>query len=291
MESFVQSVVSGVLTGSLYAMIAIGLTIVFGVMRIINLAHGEMVMLGMFGAYWSYTLWGIDPFLSIVIWAPLMFAGGMLVHRFLLKDVIPRGELNTLLYTAGFSLLVANLALFFWTGDYRTLNLPYALMPARPFGIAVPISLAIAFAMAIALTGALYLLLSRTDVGRAIRATAQNREAAQLMGVRVSVVYAQVLALSGALAALSGIMVSSLSGLLPNMGGDPMLKAFIICVVAGLGNVYGAVIAALALGLLEAYIQYVLGVRYSFAILLLLVIVVLIWRPYGLFGRRQVVRL
>jgi len=100
-----------------------------------------------------------------------------------------------------------------------------------------------------------------------------------------------VLALSGALAALSGIMVSSLSGLLPNMGGDPMLKAFIICVVAGLGNVYGAVIAALALGLLEAYIQYVLGVRYSFAILLLLVIVVLIWRPYGLFGRRQVVRL
>jgi len=100
-----------------------------------------------------------------------------------------------------------------------------------------------------------------------------------------------VLALSGALAALSGIMVSWLSGLLPNMGGDPMLKAFIICVVAGLGNVYGAVIAAIALGLLEAYIQYVLGVRYSFAILLLLVIVVLIWRPYGLFGRRQVVRL
>src|SRR5262245_28985967 len=106
MESLVQSVVSGVLTGSLYAMIAIGLTIVFGVMRIINLSHGDMVMLGMFGAYWSFTLWGIDPFLSIVIWAPLMFAGGMLVHRFLLKDVIPKGELNTLLYTAGFSLFV-----------------------------------------------------------------------------------------------------------------------------------------------------------------------------------------
>src|SRR6266542_5132302 len=90
MESFVQSVVSGVLTGSLYAMIAVGLTIVFGVMRIINLAHGDMVMLGMFGAYWSYTLWGIDPFLSVGIWAPLMFAGGMLVQRFLLKEVIPK---------------------------------------------------------------------------------------------------------------------------------------------------------------------------------------------------------
>ena len=95
MESFVQSVVSGVLTGSLYAMIAVGLTIVFGVMRIINLAHGEMVMLGMFGAYWSYTLLGIDPFLSIVVWAPVMFAAGMLIHRFLLKEIIPKGELKT----------------------------------------------------------------------------------------------------------------------------------------------------------------------------------------------------
>ena len=99
------------------------------------------------------------------------------------------------------------------------------------------------------------------------------------------------MALSGGLAAISGVMVSSLSSLLPNMGGDPMLKAFIICVVAGLGNVYGAVAAAIVLGLLEAFAQYMLGVRYSFAILLLLVIAVLIWRPYGLFGRRQVVRL
>src|SRR5262249_7211113 len=150
---------SGVLTGALYAMIAIGLTIVFGVMRIINLAHGEMVMLGMFGAYWSYALWGIDPFVSVIIWAPLLFVAGMLIYRFLLKEVIPKGELNTLLYTAGLSLLIANLALFFWTGDYRTLNLPYAILPARPLGIAVPIALAIAFGMAIAITAALYLLL------------------------------------------------------------------------------------------------------------------------------------
>ena len=145
METLLQTVVSGVLTGSLYAMIAIGLTIVFGVMRIINMAHGEMVMLGMFGAYWSYTLWGIDPFVSVLIWSPLMFAGGMLIHRLLLREVIPKGELNTLLYTAGLSLLIANLALFFWTGDYRTINLDYALKPVRPFGIAIPLPSAIAF--------------------------------------------------------------------------------------------------------------------------------------------------
>lgn len=134
-------------------------------------------------------------------------------------------------------------------------------------------------------------LLGRTRAGRAIRATAQNREAAQLMGVRIGRVYAQVLALSGALAAISGIMISSLAGLLPNVGADPMLKAFVICVVAGLGQVRGAVLSALMLGLLEAAIQFAVGVQYSFAILLLIVIAALIWRPYGLFGRKQVVRL
>ena len=131
METFVQSLVSGVLTGTLYAMIGIGLTVVFGVMRIINLAHGEMVMLGMFGAFWGEKLWGLDPFLSVVLWAPLMFAAGMLVYRLLLRKVIPGGELNTLLYTAGLSLLVANLALLAWTGDYRTINRSYGMAPVR----------------------------------------------------------------------------------------------------------------------------------------------------------------
>jgi branched-subunit amino acid ABC-type transport system permease component len=134
-------------------------------------------------------------------------------------------------------------------------------------------------------------LLGRTRAGMAIRATAQNRDAAQLMGIRIGQVYAQVLMLSGALAALSGVMISSLSGLLPTMGADPMLKAFVICVVAGLGNVSGAALAALALGVLEALIQYLFGVQYAFAILLALVIAVLIWRPAGLFGKIQVVRL
>ena len=145
--------------------------------------------------------------------------------------------------------------------------------------------------LAVLLMAGVAFILNRTRMGRAIRATAQNRDAAQLMGIRVGRVYAQVLAISGALAAVSGVMISSLSGLLPNMGGDPMLKAFVICVVAGLGNVYGAVLAAIVLGLLEAVIQYEIGVQYSFAILLVIVIAVLIWRPSGIFGRSQVVRL
>ncbi len=174
METLVQSIVSGILTGSLYAMIGIGLTIIFGVMHIINMAHGDMVMLGMFGSFWTLSLLRIDPFLSIILWVPAAFLAGLLAYRFLLKKIVPAGELNTLLYTAGLSLFVANLALFAWTGDYRTIKLDYAVMPLRPFGIAVPIPLAIAFGMAIIITVALYWVMMKTDTGRAIRATSQS---------------------------------------------------------------------------------------------------------------------
>ena len=127
-------------------------------------------------------------------------------------------------------------------------------------------------------------------MGRAIRATAQNRDAAQLMGVPVRLVFTQVLVFAGMLAAVSGIMLSSITTLAPTMGYDPMLKAFIICVIAGLGNVSGALYAAFILGLLEAFIQFYFGVRYGFPALLLLVIVALIWRPYGVFGKSKVAR-
>jgi branched-chain amino acid transport system permease protein len=284
MESFVQSVVSGVLTGSLYAMIAVGLTIMFGVMRIINLAHGEMVMLGMFGAYWSYTLWGIDPFLSIVIWTPLMFAGGMLVQRFLLQEVIPKGELNTLLYTAGLSLLIANLALFLWTGDYRTLNLDYASMPARPLGIAVPIPLAIAFAMAIAITTALYLLLSRTDVGRAMRATAQNAQSAALMGVDVRVINMITFGLGTALAAAAGVLLVPSLYLYPTVGEILIVKCFVIVVLGGLGSVPGAIAGGVLLGVVESLGAVYVSVAYKDAIGFVLFLLVLLLRPAGLFG-------
>lgn len=284
MEIFVQSVVSGVLTGSLYAMIAIGLTIVFGVMRIINLAHGEMVMLGMFGAYWSYTLWGIDPFISILIWSPLMFLVGMAIHRFLLRDVIPKGELNTLLYTAGLSLFVANLALFFWTGDYRTLNLPYAQWPVRPFGIAVPIALAIAFCMAIAITTALYLLLSRTDIGRAIRATAQNSQSAALMGVNVKRIDTITFGVGTALAAAAGVLLVPSLYLYPTVGEILITKCFVIVVLGGLGSVPGAIAGAILLGLVESLGAVYVSVAYKDTIGFVLFLLVLLFRPSGLFG-------
>jgi branched-chain amino acid transport system permease protein len=283
-ETLLQSVVSGVLTGSLYAMIAVGLTIVFGVMRIINMAHGEMVMLGMFGAYWGYTLWKIDPFVSALLWVPLMFVFGAGVHRLLLRKIIPSGELNTLLYTAGLSLLIANLALFFWTGDYRTINLSYALKPARPFGISISVPLAIAFAIAILVTTALYVFLSRTDTGRAIRATAQNPDSAALMGVNVGRIDTITFALGTALAGAAGVLLAPSLYLYPTVGEILVVKCFVIVVLGGLGSVPGAIAGGVLLGLVESLGAVYVSVAYKDTIGFVLFLLVLLFRPAGLFG-------
>jgi len=284
MEAFVQSLVSGVLTGVLYAMIGIGLTVVFGVMRIINLAHGEMVMLGMFAAFWGRSLWHLDPFLSVLLWTPAMFVVGMLVYRFLLRKIIPGGELNTLLYTAGLSLLVANLALFAWTGDYRTINLPYALTPMRPFGIAVPIPAAIAFGVALAITAALWLFLSRTDMGRAIRATSQNAEAAVLMGIDVERVAVVTFGLGTALAGAAGVLLAPSLYLYPTVGELLIVKCFVIVVLGGLGSVPGAIAGGILLGVVESFGAVYVSTTYKDGIGYVIFLLVLLFRPSGLFG-------
>jgi branched-chain amino acid transport system permease protein len=283
-ETFVQSVVSGVLTGSLYAMIGVGLTVVFGVMRIINLAHGEMVMLGMFAAYWGQARWSLDPFLSIVVWAPVMFVAGVLVYRLLLRPIIPGGELNTLLYTAGFSLLVANLALVAWTGDYRTISLPYGQLPARPLGISVPIPGAIAFGVALVIAAALWLFLARTDTGRAVRATSQNAEAAILMGVDVERVAMVTFGLGTALAGAAGVLLGPSLYLYPTVGEILIVKCFVVVVLGGLGSVPGAIAGGVLLGVVESLGAVYVSMAWRDAIGFLIFLAVLLYRPAGLFG-------
>lgn len=284
MEIAIQSLVSGLLTGSLYAMMAVGLTIIFGVMRIINLAHGDMVMLGMFGAFWAHSLWSVDPFVSGLLWVPLLFLGGMLVYRFLLEPIIPGGELNTLLYTAGLSLLLANLALFLWTGDYRTINLPYALEPLRPFGISIPIPIAIAFGLAALITVALYYFLLRTDLGRAVRATSQSPEAAALMGIDVGRISMITFGLGTALAGAAGVLLVPSLYLYPTVGEILIVKSFVIVVLGGLGSVPGAIAGGLLLGLVESFGAVYVSVAYKDTIGFIIFLLVLLFRPQGLFG-------
>jgi branched-chain amino acid transport system permease protein len=284
MNTFVQSMVSGLLTGSLYAMIGVGLTVIFGVMRIINMAHGEMVMLGMYGSFLALTFLKIDPFLSILLWVPIAFLIGILIYRFLLKNIVPAGELNTLLYTAGLSLFIANLVLLIGTGDYRTIKLKYAIMPLRPFGIAVPIPLAIAFGMAILITIGLYWFLVRTDTGRAIRATSQEPEAAALMGVNVDRMAIITFALGTALACGAGVLLAPSLYLYPTVGEILVAKCFVIVVLGGLGSVPGAIAGGLLLGVVESLGAVYISVPYKDAIGFVIFLLVLLFRPSGLFG-------
>jgi len=284
LETFVQSVVSGALTGSLYAMIGVGLTVVFGVMRIINLAHGEMVMLGMFGAYWGQARWHLDPFLSILLWAPLMFLAGMAIYRLLLRKIVPGGELNTLLYTAGLSLLVANVALLAWSGDYRTISLSYGAEPVRPFGISIAVPLLVAFALAYAVTAALWLFLTRTDLGRAIRATSQSPEAAILMGIDVDRVATFTFGLGTALAAAAGVLLAPSLYLYPTVGELLIVKCFVIVVLGGLGSIPGAIAGGVLLGVVESLGAVYVSSTYKDGIGFVIFLAVLLYRPAGLFG-------
>jgi branched-subunit amino acid ABC-type transport system permease component len=292
MDVLIQIIASGLTLGAMYAVATVGLSLVYGSLNMLNMAHGAILTLGGYICYAGISQIGLHPALALIVAALVCAMVGLLVYLCAALPLLraENFETNIFIATIGIGTVIENLMLKAF-GPYP-IPQPLAVAGHIVIGnVYVPLQNLFILGVALALMAAVAILLQATRTGRAIRATSMNREAAQLMGVRVGRVYAQVLALSGALAAVSGIMISSIATLTPVMGGDPMLKAFIVCVVAGLGNVYGAVIAAIALGLLEAATQYLFGVRWSFATLLLLVILVLIWRPYGLFGRQQVVRL
>lgn len=292
MDVLIQIVASGLTLGAMYAVSTAALSLVWGALGMLNMAHGAVLTFGGYMCWWAVNGLGLPPLAGL----PVALAAGALLGLMIYGGAVwpmlrsRSFETNIIIATFGLGIALEDLIL----KRFGAYPMPQPLAASGGFTIGnvyIPLQNLTILISSVLLMVVVALLLERTRTGRAIRATAQNREAARLMGVRVGQVYAKVLALSGALAAVGGIMVSSLASLSPTMGGDPMLKAFIICVVAGLGNIYGAIIAALSLGLVEAAAQFLFGVRFGFATLLLIVIVVLIWRPYGLFGRKQVTRL
>lgn len=293
-STLVAILTAGLTNGALYALATIGLALVWGSMGMLNMAHGAMLALGGYAAYTTVTTLGLPAPLGLL---GAVLAGGCAgavlyatVVRQLLAQPLATFETSVLIATVGIGIALENAILKVYGG--QPLRQPVSAPGLVPMGQAsVPLQDIAIVLVSLALMGALAWLLARTRTGRAIRATAQNREAAQLMGVPTRRVYLQVMVLSGALAGICGVLVSSVTQLSPPLGGDPMLKAFIMCVVAGLGNLPGAVASAFALALVEAFVQFGAGARWGFPVLLLTVIVVLIWKPAGLFGRVQVRRL
>lgn len=292
MDVAIQILFSGLTLGAVYAVSTIGLALVYGALNMLNMAQGGLLALGGYICLWAMQSLGFPaPIAALVAMAAGAMLGG-LIFLLAARPMLGSDGFETRIFiaTIGLGLVLEStiLKLFGPQPQAQSLKLEGGVFVGA---VNLPWQNLLIMVTALAMLALVATLLGRSRLGRAIRATSMNREAAQLMGVPIQRIYALILMISGALAALSGIMISSLSGLLPNMGADPMLKAFIICVVAGLGNVPGAALVAFALGLLEALIQFAFGVQYAFAILLCIVIAMLIWRPHGLFGQRQVVRL
>lgn len=285
MDTLVQVLASGITLGSLYAVSSIALSLLWGGLNLLNLAQGAMLTLGGYIAYLGMTTFGLYIPLSIGLAILAGASAGLVMYFLLVKTMIGSEgfETNIIIATFGFALLLENLVQNYF-GAYP-LKQPIGVEGGFNYGTAyIKWQSGVLLFSSCFVMGLIGFMLQKTRLGRAIRAAAVNKEIASLQGVNVSNVYIYVLAICGGLSAISGIMVSTITTLAPTMGYDPMLKAFIVCVIAGLGNVYGALVCAMFLGVFEAGVQYLFGVRYGFPALLILVILTLIWRPNGVFG-------
>ena len=291
-DELLQVLISGLTLGAMYAVGAIGLSITWGSLNVLNMAHGAMLAVGAYLAYTFATTLGISAWAAligaIILGGCIGALGYVLIVRSLLN--YPGFEVNVVIATIGVAYILENTVLQIYGG--YPLKQPVDIDGGFKIGIVfVPLRSLALMAVGIVIMLAVAAFLEQTRTGRAVRAISQNKDAALLMGIRVGRVFALVLGISGALSAASGVMLSMITTLSPGMGYDPMLKALIICVLSGLGNLRGALIVAIGIGILEAFIQYTLGVRFALPVLLLVVIIGLIWKPTGLFGRRDAVRL
>jgi branched-chain amino acid transport system permease protein len=291
-DTATQILVSGLTLGAMYAISTVSLSLVWGALNVLNMAQGALLTLGGYFAYAAVSSLGFAPPLAVIITIVIGGLVGLLMYIAVIRQMLDTEgfEVNVIIATVGIGTVIENLMLKIF-GAYP---IRQPIMWEGGFFVGrthVPYNSIVIVVASVGLMLVLAAILTRTRMGRAIRAVSQNREAAQLMGVPSQLVYAQVLLVAGALSAVSGIMLSTITTLSPTMGYDPMLKAFIICVIAGLGNIAGALYAAFLLGMFEALVQFVFGVRFAFPAMLLIVILALIWRPYGVFGRRKVSRL
>ena len=292
MDTTSQIIISGLTLGAMYAISTVSLSLIWGALNVLNMAQGALLTFGGYAAYTASVAIGLNAPLAILVAVVAGGAFGVIMYAVVIRHMLNREgfEVNVIVATIGIGMVLEAMLQKFY-GAYpirQPMTVDGGFFLGQTY---VPFNSVIIVLVSCGLMLVLALLLARTRMGRAIRAISQNRDAARLMGVPVELVYAQVFAIAGGLSAASGIMLSTITTLAPTMGYDPMLKAFIICVVAGLGNVMGALYAAFLLGLFESTVQYALGVRFAFASMLLLVIIVLIWRPYGLFGRTRITKL
>jgi branched-chain amino acid transport system permease protein len=282
---FGQILANGILLGGLYGLMALGMGLVWGVLNIVNLAHGAFIMLGGYAVYFLFTLAGIDPFLALPIAMVGMFCFGYLLQKFVLNLIVRSALLNTLLITFGFDVVFVYMAQLLFTADFRTINPTYSGSSVDLAGVTIPYSTAGAFLVAVLLAGALYLFLDQTRTGRAIRATAQNLTAARLYGVNPRRIYSLTFGLGAALAGAAGGLYGVVSQITPYIGITLTAKSFVIAILGGLDKPLGVIVGGLVLGIAEAMTDLYLGSTFKDIISFGLLVIILVARPAQLVGR------
>jgi branched-chain amino acid transport system permease protein len=284
--AFLQATVYGLLQGGLLALVAVGFSLVWGVMNVINLAHGAFVIIGAYVAWQLNASWGIDPLIGLFGSMASLFVLGYLLQRLLINLIVNAPVFFTMLLTFGLELLLVNGLVMIYSADYRAIDTSYALESFGIGGVRIPLGRLFAFVLAVACTLLLVALMRHTRAGLAILATGMDRGAARLMGIKARNVYALTFGLAAALAGVAGAMMATVSTFNPADAGQYTLFSFVITVLGGLGNMYGALVGGLALGLVEAWAGlYLLGTLVNFFAFALLVLVLVV-RPSGLLGRR-----
>jgi branched-chain amino acid transport system permease protein len=287
MTVFLQALLSGILVGGVYALVGIGLTIIFGVMRIINFAHGDLLMLGMYVTWVIFSQFHLDPYLSIIIVAPLLFLWGALLQRFFINRVLNALPQNQILLTIGLGLVMSNAVMLIYTSDYRILTTSYSSSSLALGNLSVSQPLLYSFIITAAITAALYWFLIATDTGQAIRATAQDRDAAQLMGIDVQRMSIVAFGLGAALAGTAGALIAPTYYIFPQVGSAFTLKAFVIVVLGGMGSVVGATLGGVLIGATESLAAVYVASGLKELIVYVLFLLVLLFKPAGLLGKSR----
>lgn len=282
-----QSIVDGILMGGIYGLVAIGLTLIFGVMKIINFAQGALLMLGMYVTYWSFILLGINPYLSIPLSAFALFFIGAILQKTILNKMLDAPEHNQLLVTLGIMLIIENLALILWSPDFRSVKIEGFQQTISLGSIGVNTPKLIAFLFAIILSLALFWFLKHTMLGKAIRATSINRQGASLSGINTNKINYIAFGLGAALAAVAGSLITPFFYTSPTVGATFILKGFVVVVLGGLGNFIGALVGGLLIGISEAMGGAFLPGSLKELMTYLIFIIVLMFRPNGLFGGKS----
>jgi branched-chain amino acid transport system permease protein len=288
MRSLGQATVSGLLIGGVYALIALGLNIVFGTMRVINFAQGALLMAGMFMAYWLWALGGVHPYLSPLVTVPVLFGLGYLIQRAIVSPLLARERarepMSVLLATLGLALVLENAALLFFSADFKTVQTDVSLATFKLGSIIVSVPRLVGLgAMALTCLG-LYLFFTRTDLGRAVRATGQDREAARLMGINDFRIYGIAYALSAALMGVAAAVLVPFFYVHPGVGTSFLLKVFVIVVLGGLGSMPGAAVGGILVGMIEGIVALYVQAAVAQIVLFGVFVAILLARPSGLLG-------